>query len=379
MPREFGIGRPLGAILLVGLLAMAIASLPTTASATVAFELEPYGPEVWVSPNEDGSEARHVGNGWVGQVSPDGKLVAFEHGEAFGGWELRIYNTATRRVSVRLAHMRTTSEQTIGEETALAWSPDSTKVAALQEEPRSGEQTLYVIGVRGGKSMTRIARGHFRGVSFSPDGKQVVFGLAHTEGLLPKTDIARAPATGGPITLLTHDGVSGWPLWGPRGQIAFSKRTKVERFKSFGEPRATEHFDLFTMKANGGRVKRLTKGGSLEAGFFPAFWLPSGNRMVANFESLGINYAALVNLKGGTVKPIDPPIDGSHRGVGETGFLAASLSADGQTVLGCFGSVVFANPPMASVPLSGGEPTILNQEFSSPSWSGVPAVGTSPC
>ncbi len=377
MQREFSICRPLGVILLIGLLAMLW--LPTTSSATVAFNINSYTPEVWVSPNQDGSEARHVGNGWVGQVSPDGKLVAFEHEEAFSGWELKIYDVTTGQVHVRLTHMRTTSEQTVGEETAFAWSPDSTKVAALQNEPRSGKQTLYVISVRGGKSMTRIARGHFRGVSFSPDGKQVAFGLAHTEGLLPKTDIARAPVTGGPITLLTHDGVSGWPLWGPRGQVAFSKRTKVERFRSYGEPRATEHFDLFTMKANGSQVKRLTTGGSLEAGFFPAFWLPSGNRMVANFESFAINYAALVGPKSGGVTPINPPIDGSHRGVGESGFLAASLSADGQTVLGCFGSVVFANPPMASVPITGGEPTVLSEEFTSPSWSGVPAVGTSPC
>ncbi len=377
MRRQIGIGQPLGITLLVALLA--VACLPATSSATVAFNINTSTVEVWVSPNEDGSEARHVGNGWVGQVSPDGKLVAFEHEEAFAGWELEIYDVSTRKVHVRLTHMRTTSEQTVGEETAFAWSPDSTKVAALQNEPGSGEQTLYVIGVRGGKSMTRIARGHFRGVSFSPDGKQVVFGLAHTEGLLPKTDIARAPVTGGPITLLTHDGVSGWPLWGPRGRIAFSKRTKVERFKSFGEPRVSEHFDLFTMKANGRRVKRLTTGGSLGAGFFPAFWLPAGNRMVANFESLGTNYAALVNLKSGGVTPINRPIDESHRGVGESGFLAASLSADGRTVLGCFGSVVFANPAMASVPITGGEPTVINEEFTSPSWSGVPAVGNSAC
>jgi Tol biopolymer transport system component len=120
---------------------------PAASSATVAFNTSSYSPEVWVSPNEDGSEARHVGNGWVAQVSPDGKLVAFEHAEAFTGWELKIYDVATGKVHVRLIHMRTTSDQIVGEETAFAWSPDSTKVAALQSEPRSGKQTLYVIGV----------------------------------------------------------------------------------------------------------------------------------------------------------------------------------------------------------------------------------------
>lgn len=365
MPRESSIRRRLGALLLIGLLAMVC--VPTTSSATVAFNISSYTPEVWVSPNEDGSEARHVGNGWVAQVSPNGKLVAFEHAEAFTGWELKIYDVATGQVHVRLTHMITTSEQTVGEETAFAWSPGSNKVAALQNEPRSGKQTLYVIGVRGGKSMTPIARGHFRGVSFSPDGKQVVFGLAGAGGAQAKTDIARASVDGGPVKLLTHDQASGWPLWGPRGQIAFVRRTKPERF------------DLYVMKANGRGIRRLSNVGRNEAGLFPAFWLPSGNRLVANFESFDTNYAALVNPKKGGLSPINPPIDGSQHGVGESGFLAASLSPDGQTVLGCFGSVVFANPPMASVPITGGEPTVLNEDFTSPSWSGVPAVGNSAC
>ena len=140
-----------------------------------------------------------------------------------------------------------------------------------------------------------------------------------------------------------------------------------------------EHFDLFTMKANGGRVKRLTKGGSLEAGFFPAFWFPSGDRLVANFESLELNYAAVVNPVNDTLRPINRPIKAFHLGVGEAGFLADSLSPDGRTVLGCFGSVVFAVPPPASVPLGGGEPTVPNKDFFSPSWGGLSTAGASPC
>jgi dipeptidyl aminopeptidase/acylaminoacyl peptidase len=365
---------------IVALLAIALSAsivLPAAAEATVAFNGNIYDPEVWVSPNEDGTEARHVGNGWVGQVSPDGELVAYEHAEAFTGWKLMIYNVATGKTQVRLTHMDTTAENIVGEKTAFAWSPDSTMVAALQNDRGSEQQTLYVIGVQGGKSQTRIASGQFRGVSFSPDGNEVVFGLAHTEGALPKTDIARASVSGGPITLLTHDHISGWPLWGPRGQIAFSKRSKAKRPK--GEIWTSETFDLYVMKANGRRVKRLTTVGPYEAGFFPAFWLPAGGRLVANFESFAKNYAALVDPRSGSVRPLNPPVDASDRGVGEAGFLATSLSADERTVLGCFGSVLFAYPAMASVPITGGEPTVLNEDFSTPSWSGVPTAGASPC
>jgi hypothetical protein len=382
--RESGTRLPIASRskLIVALLSVAVSalvSLPTAANATFAFNTDRYDPRVWVSGNDDGTEATYVGRGLVAQVSPDGELLAYEHGSAFiDGWGLMIYDVASGKRSVRLMRMHTIGENTVGERTAFAWSPDSTMVAALQNERRTGKQTLYVIHVRGG-GKRRIATGHFRGVSFSPDSKEVVFGLARSGGHLPRIDIARAPVSGGPIKLLTHDHISGWPLWGPRGQIAFSKRSKSKRWKSRGEVWASGLFNLFVMKANGGRVKQLTRVGAYEAGFFPAFWLPSGERLVANFQSLYKNYAALVDPKAGTVKPLNPPISGIGRGVGEAGFAAVSLTADEQTVLGCFGSVVVAGPPPASVPITGGEPTVLNEDAWSPSWSGLPTVGASPC
>jgi len=48
-----------------------------------------------------------------------------------------------------------------------------------------------------------------------------------------------------------------------------------------------------------------------------------------------------------------------------------------RSVLGCFGSVVFAGPPPASVSVTGGEPTVLNEDAWSPSWSGLRTVGAS--
>jgi hypothetical protein len=367
--------------LIVALLSVAVSalvSLPAGANATLAFNTDAFDPEVWVSGNDDGTEATYVGRGLVAQISPDGELLAYEHGAAFVGWELIIYDVATGERSVRLTHMHTIKENIVGERTAFAWSPDSTMVATLQNERRSGKQTLYVIHARGG-GKRRIATGHFRGVSFSPNGKEVVFGLAHSGGPLPKIDIARAPVTGGPITLLTDDHISGWPLWGPQGQIAFSKRSKSKRWKSRGEVWTRGLFNLFVMKANGERVKQLTRVGAYEAGFFPAFWFPPGERLVANFQSLNKNYAALVDPGPGTVKPLNPPISGAGHGVGEAGFAAVSLTADEQTVLGCFGSVVVAGPPPASVPVTGGEPTVLTEDAWSPSWSGLPTVGASPC
>jgi len=358
--------------LIVGLLVLALLAsigLPAGASATFAFNSNFFDPRVWVSTNDDGTEATYVGRGLVAQVSPDGNLLAYEHGTASAGWELKIYDMATGQRWVRLTHMHTIEKELVGA-SAFAWSPDSTMVAVLQNERRSGEQALYTIHARGARDKTRIATGYFRGVSFSPDGKEVVFGLAHTREQPAKTDIARAPVSGGPIRLLTHDHISGWPLWGPRGQIAFSKRSKSKRWRWRGEVRTSVLFDLFTMNANGGRVKQLTKVGAYEAGFFPAFWFPSGKRLVANFESLEKNYAAVVDPRSGAVTPLNPP--------GETGFAAASLTADEQTVLGCFGSAVSVGGP-ASVSVTGGEPTALNKDAFLPSWSGLRAAGAGAC
>jgi hypothetical protein len=171
--------------------AVSVLGLPTGANATFAFNTDRYDPRVWVSGNDDGTEATYVGRGLVAQVSPDGELLAYEHGSAFiDGWGLMIYDVASGKRSVRLMRMHTIGENKVGERTAFAWSPDSTMVAALQNERRNGRQTLYVIHVRGG-GKRRIATGHFRGVSFSPDSKEVVFGLARSGGHLPGIDIAR--------------------------------------------------------------------------------------------------------------------------------------------------------------------------------------------
>lgn len=357
---------------------LALIGLPAAANATVAFGTSPYRPVVWVSGNDDGSEPKDLGSGLVAQVSPDGKRLAYELGSHFDGWQLVIYEVATGQRWVRLTHMRPVGENWLGETTAFAWSPDSTAVAAVQKERRTGKQTLYVIGAAAGGSKTRIATGRFRGVSFSPDGKEVVFGFAHGDGPLPKTDIARASVTGGPITLLTHDHISGWPLWGPGGQIALSKRTKVKQWKLEGETRTSEAFDLYVMNKSGGGVRRMTKIG-YEAGVFPAFWLPSGEQLIANFESLEKNYAALVTPSRAGVRPLNPPLSGQGYAGYKAGFAAAALSTDGQTVLGCQGTMVDATRSMASVPLAGGPISVINKSYWSPSWSGLSTMGTSAC
>ena len=105
-----------------------------------------------------------------------------------------------------------------------------------------------------------------------------------------KINIVRDPVTGGPTSTLTHDGISGWPLWGPQGQIVFVKQLNAKGRK-YGPKN-----DLFLMNANGKGVKRLThtKVDPLTAGLFPTAWSASGNQLLTEFGGQDTSYAVAV-------------------------------------------------------------------------------------
>jgi Tol biopolymer transport system component len=337
------------------------AALPAAAHATLAFNLNISRPKVWVSPTDDPGEANEVGSGLVLQVSPNGEYVAYQRQNGFGETELILDDVATGERRELLTGLQ-------GGETTFAWSPDSTMIAALGGGGRNGsndlrKRILYVIGVGGGK--TRIATGYFRGASFSPDSTEIVFGLAAGQGSPPfhpeaASDLVRAPVTGGPTTTITEDHVSSWPLWGPRGKIAFVKQTKARRGK-FGTKN-----NLFVTDANGHRVMRLTDTKVERDGrILPAAWSPSGSSLLANVEGLETNYAAIVD-----------PVNGGERRISPLGrkepFAGVAFSADEESVLGYLGGAYAdaAYRTIASVPIAGGTTTALKHPAYSPSWGG---------
>jgi Tol biopolymer transport system component len=225
-----------------------------------------------------------------------------------------------------------------------------------------GKQTLYVVNVETG-GLTRIATGYFNGVSFSPDSTELVFGLAATQGFPARTDIVRDQVTGGPTSTLTHDHISGSPLWGPTGQIVFVKQLNAKQ-RQYGPKN-----DLFLMNANGGQVKRLThtKVDQLTAGLFPTAWSANGGRLLTEYGGQDTSYAVAVNPKTGAERSLSP-------GNSETGFVGVALTADGKTALGYLGG--FEGPgsgsrlKIVSVPYQGGKPKVLVRGGFSPSWGG---------
>ncbi len=330
---------------------VALLAVPAAAQATLAYTTHLFHPHVVVAQN-NGKGAKAIGAGTNPKVSPDGKLVAFEREPGNGkAPEMKLYDLATGKTKTIFSPWR--------ESYTFAWSPDSTMVAALRGG-ELGTRTLCVIDVETGK-VTRIAKGYFNAVSFSPDSSEVVFGLAFGERYPQKTNIVRGPVTGGPTSPLTHDGISGWPLWGPQGQIVFVKQLNAKQRK-YGPKN-----DLFLMDADGKGVKRLThtKVDQLTSGLFPTAWSASGNQLLAEFGGQDTSYAVAVDPKTGKEKNLSP--DNS-----ETGFAGVALTPDGKTVLGYIGGYEGGSNSLkiASVPYKGGKPKVIVTGGFSPSWGG---------
>jgi Tol biopolymer transport system component len=328
---------------------VALLAVPAAAQATLAYTTHAFHPHVVVAQN-NGKEAKAIGAGSTPKVSPDGELVAFEREGKGHTPEMRLYDVATGKTKTLFTPWR--------ESYTFAWSPDSTMVAALRGG-ELGTRTLYVVDVETGKA-TRIATGYFNAVSFSPDNDEVVFGLGSRE-FGGKINIVRGPVTGGPTSPLTHDGISGWPLWGPQGQIVFVKQLNAKQ-RRYGPKN-----DLFLMNANGKGVKRLThtKVDALTVGLFPTAWSASGNQLLTEFGGQDTSYAVTVNPKTGKENNLSP-------GNSETGFAGVGLTPDGKTVRGYIGGFEDggASLKIATVPYKGGKPKVLVNGGFNPSWGG---------
>jgi Tol biopolymer transport system component len=343
--------KPRLSVLFLAAIVAAMLAVPATAGATLAYVIHVFHPHVVVAP-DNGKGAKTIGAGTNPRVSPNGKLVAFERENAAKGKgpEMKLYDLASGKTKTIFTSWRNSY--------TFAWSPDSTEVAALTGG-ELGTRALYVIDVETGKK-TRIAKGYFDGVTFSPDSEEIAFGLG-SEEFGGKVNIMRGPVAGGPTSPLTHDGISTAPLWGPQGQIVFVKQLNAKGRK-YGPKN-----DLFLMNADGKAVKRLTHTvvGDLVAGLFPLAWSASGNQLLAEFGGQDTSYAVAVNPKTGKETNLSP--DNS-----ESGFAGVTLTPDGKTVLGVNGGWegALTSLEIASVPYKGGKAKIIVKGGFDPSWGG---------
>src|ERR1700721_586573 len=143
---------------------VAFLAIPAAANATLTYTKGNTKPKVYIAEN-NGKGARSIGAGRNSRISPDGETLVYER-ETKQGSEMRLYSVAAKK-SQRLLNPWT-------ESFVFAWSPASTKIAALTRSP-NGPQTLLVIDTATMKR-TKIATGYFNGVSFSPTSEEIVYG-----------------------------------------------------------------------------------------------------------------------------------------------------------------------------------------------------------
>ncbi|HWN73863.1 MAG TPA: hypothetical protein VNN15_08670 [Solirubrobacterales bacterium] len=344
-------------LLLSALVLAALLVVPAAANATLAYVRNPLHPTVFVA-GDDGSGAKKLLPGENPHVSPDGKIVAL----------LRQGASLKSKPEMVLAPADGSAPPTVLVKgwrlpEVFSWSPDGTLVVAVLG-PELGKQRLVLISTETGAQRT-LAHGFFNGVSFSPDGGELVYAMAGTEKFPPRSDIYRTEVLPpGAVSVkavipqrLTKDHRSSYPLWGPQ-KVVFVKALDAKKRK-YGPKN-----ELYLMNPNGKGVKRLTHTNVpvLLQGLFPTDWSASGNQLLAEFEGQDTSYAVKVNPKTGAQKPIGE--------AGEQGLVATALSSDGKSVLGYTGGFdPGVKHDVVSIPYAGGKPKVLAKNAFEPDWS----------
>jgi Tol biopolymer transport system component len=338
--------KTLSKLLAAALAAAALLALPAAANAELAFVKGSSKPTVYQA-NNDGSGIHMIGPGQIPKVSPSGKYISYLS-ESNGKSLLKLAPVAGGKVQTLMSGFR--------EGYSLAWSPDSEMLAALRGN-ELGKRTLVLFDL-GSEEETTIASGYFDGISFSPDGSELVYGMAKSEKFPLKSDIYRVSTGEGEPKAITHDKNSSYPLWSPQGEIVFVKGLGAKTRKY------TPKNELYLMDRQGKGVRRLTHTSvsQLAQGLFPTAWSENGARLLTEFEGQDTSYAVTVNPKTGAQKPL---IEAT-----EQGFVGTALSKDGSLVLGYEGGFEPGNARyVATVPYTGGKPRVLVRGGYEPSWN----------
>jgi Tol biopolymer transport system component len=338
-------------------LLVVLLAVPALAHATLVYLRKPLNPVVWVA-EDNGKHAHELVAGTNPRISPDGQIVAFLH-QGKGRSSQPELMLAPANGSAPVSRLATGWRET----SVFDWSPDSASIAAVLG-PELGAKRLVLIDTVTGAQQT-IARGFFSGVSFAPQGGQLVYSRAASEDFPPRSDVYRYDVPiGEPIRVpqpvrLTDDHRSLSPLWGPDGKIVFVKQLDATK-RRFGPKN-----ELYLISPAGKGVRRLThtKVDPLLQGLHPTAWSSNGKRLLAEFEGQDTTYAVTVNPQTGAQRPL---IEAT-----EQGFLGAGLSADGKLVLGkTMGFEPGPGTDVGVVPYAGSKSVkVLAHNAFEPSWS----------
>ncbi len=321
----------------------------TRALGALVFSRGLRSTSVWVAA-ADGASARRVAAGEDPQISADGRLIAYRsrcHGSSCEQ-DLMLMPAAGGGRPRTLAH---------GLQWPFSFSPDSRTIAAVLGTP-GGRERLVVIDLQTGvrRTIATGCSGCFGGLSFAPDGGQLVYALASSQKTVPYGDLYRVAVAGGAPFVVTHDRRALDPLWGPGGRIVFARRISGTR--------ATLSQELYLIDPEGRHLRRLTYTHinpaivPLMTGLQPTAWSASGRRLLAEFTGTDTSYAVTVNVRTGAERTVPGNVVGT------------ALSADGSTILGEIGGVEGESlGNVVSVPYNGGLIRVLARNAGAPDWN----------
>ena len=350
---EMTVAALIGAALAVVVALLVIARGPAAAGADppsctrtgqLAYSVAKHSGEramVWLA-NANGSDRRTLVRAAQPVLSPNGRMVAATKFGGPGG--LGLFTACGDLMSQFFS-----SHDTV---TGIAWSPDSTQLAAVVAQNANQapfDERLDVIQVASGR-VTTVATGFlggWGGPTFSPSSRQLAFANVPRVGRSP--NIWTVTVGERPVQL-TRRGTNQYPVWGPRG-LLYQHATRDGK----------TYLDRFT----GGRSSTVMK---LQA--WPVAVSKDGTRLAAESAACGVVWPVSVNLATRTVVHRFPP-----------SFAPYGISPDGRSLLisGARPAADCGGPRsiIATVPFSGGSPKLI-AEGTDPSWADSRAAGIQP-
>jgi TolB protein len=240
---------------------------------------------------EDGTERRRISDSRYSEsqpvYSPDGKRIAFS---SIRGSKQHVYVMNSNGTGVR----RLTANSAPAFHPA--WSPDGRRMAFVSLRPNF---EIVVINVDG--SGERLLTPGPKWVSdsapsWSPDGRWIAFSSNRLKDGNP--EIFKMRPDGSKVTRLTFTDTrgeispdDGFPNWSPDGRSIL-----------FSSTRADNQHDLWTMRADGKNLRRITKTPRFDD--WMAKWSPNGQRIAFWAIGPGVDHIYTVKTDGSELRQV---------------------------------------------------------------------------